>query len=920
MNRKTLAEQLSSAVLDHSESLDPVSFEPIKALIRNDYHSTVLQWVRVSFLLWDGYDDAFYAECVRDLWEFFHSAGSPPHKLGDDEKDEWTPDEIANANAWVQAFKSHSKTPSGASGKSSTKLPYSTEKVEVKFEKFDGSPGKAADWWQSTLKQLKDLQGDSSDPSVRSRWCSMIKTQLTKKTTKQLFDQLKKRHTGADGIVDLDKLMDVFVSKHDIHAEENCYVAYERLKQTNNQSMLDFYTEFEERAEALVRAGYGLTDHQKWIGFKTKTKFADQIYKNPAKCDNIEHSVDFLSAFEEGKNGNGKRSNLNVVRPKGRRTRRRKRKNGGKVKRCFNCHRSLDYHSRRDSGIGKNCPYPKTTLAKQLDWEKRNKIDVSSKLSSIESLTQDKIDEMVARSVAKTDFTCVIPSKEEKKSAALPGVGRKTMRIVTQSDDEQVFKIFATGARSSSAVVLTVRNSANSSTGNEKVLSEKLNVPSVSDEPVGSSAVSRVKHCVRDVSDLSARDPGVLPVDPSENVLDFCSDLPIYDSDDEAINYPEAKSVSQVHRIAKKNHLRLERKNPPNRKIAMTMVKFRVAGTDARCETSPCLWDTGSTPDSYISLNSVRSMGMEGKITGPRSVHNQAEDGASFESLGDINLELHFHNGSVVVYPFKVATISTEMIIGWDLMEQLGAVVSVKTKKIHLAALGKLRLQMISVNNWTNVSRITSQDFMKDKIPLPGEFQRAFPGKNLREIAEELDSIPSAQDLTIEHGRKIISNLLANEYKEIGVPRKLPTPYIKPGKIRFKEGYDDVVINVPPRSRPTLEHEQIEQQVKQWAAAGKVEKSNSPFNSPIVVAPKATPPYYRIAIDYRRVNEISEPFKHPMRKLDDMAEEISRKKIKSTMDNDQAYTQIPIWKPHRGRTAFTSRGSKWHFVCFPHAG
>ena len=188
----------------------------------------------------------------------------------------------------------------------------------------------------------------------------------------------------------------------------------------------------------------------------------------------------------------------------------------------------------------------------------------------------------------------------------------------------------------------------------------------------------------------------------------------------------------------------------------------------------------------------------------------------------------------------------------------------------------------------------------------------------MREIAEELDSIPPAQDLTIEHGRKIVANLLANEYKEIGVPRKTPTPYIKPGKIKFKAGYEDVIINVPPRSRPTLEHEQIEEQVRQWAAAGKVEKSNSPFNAPVVVAPKATPPFYRIAIDYRRVNEISEPFKHPMRKLDDMAEEISRKRIKSTMDNDQAYTQIPIWKPHRGRTAFTSRGSKWHFVCFPY--
>ena len=701
---------MSYAILDCSETLDPKSFNPIKTLVRNPFHSTVLQWVRVSFKQCDGYDDKFYAECLSDLHGFFLELGSPPYhqEEGDDAK-EWESEEIENAKAWISAFKSHSQS-TASSVRTSAKLPYSTEKVEVKFEKFDGTFGKAADWWRSTFKQLKDLQGDSSDPAVRSRWCSMIKTQLTKRTTKQLFDQLKKRHTGADGLVDLDALMDAFVAKHDIHAEENCYVAYEKLKQSESQSVLDFYTEFEERAEALVRAGYGLTEHQKWIGFKTKTKFADQIYKNPSKCSNIEKSVDFLSAFEnEGKDG-GKRSNLNAIRPKGRRNRRRKRRNGGKVKRCFNCHRSLDYHSRRNSGIGKNCPYPKTTLAKQIDWEKRNKVDPTNRSDAIETVTQDKIDKMVAKSVAKTDFTCVIPTEEKKDASPLPGTKRKTVRIVTDADDDRVFKIFATGTRSFSNAISTVRSSADSPPdGDENVLSKESNSLLASDGPLGSSAVCEVESEVRGNSNSSCCDPGVLPVDLSKMELDFCSNLPIFDSDDDISPRNETKIESQVHRIAKKNPVRLQRRNPTNRKIAMTMIKFRVFGADAKCETSPCLWDTGSTPDSYVSLNSIKAMGMESKITGDKATHNQAEDGASFESVGNIDLELHFHNGSVVIYPFKVATISTEMIIGWDLMEQLGAIVSVKTKKIHLAALNKLRLQMISVNDWSNVSRITSR-------------------------------------------------------------------------------------------------------------------------------------------------------------------------------------------------------------------
>ena len=78
-----------------------------------------------------------------------------------------------------------------------------------------------------------------------------------------------------------------------------------------------------------------MTDHQKWIGFKTKTKFADQIYKNPTKCSNIEKSVDFLSAFENEHGKDAKKcSNVSQATTKSRRRRNRKRKNGVRLTTC----------------------------------------------------------------------------------------------------------------------------------------------------------------------------------------------------------------------------------------------------------------------------------------------------------------------------------------------------------------------------------------------------------------------------------------------------------------------------------------------------------------------------------------------------------------------------------------------------------
>ena len=207
---------------------------------------------------------------------------------------------------------------------------------------------------------------------------------------------------------------------------------------------------------------------------------------------------------------------------------------------------------------------------------------------------------------------------------------------------------------------------------------------------------------------------------------------------------------------------------------------------------------------------------------------------------------------------------------------------------------------------------------MQDDIPLPSKIRDMFPDKSLREIADILDNIPAEMDLTVGQGRAIIQKLLKTTCKDITCPRKEPTPHLKPARMHFKKGYEDVVVNTPPRRKPSEDWAKVEEQVAEWLKAGKVEKSSSPFNTPHVIAKKATPPYYRLAQDFRRLNRVLEPVKFPLRRLDEMTEETSNKRYKSGLDQDQAYTQIPIDKRDRPKTAFSTRNGKYHFCVMPY--
>ena len=351
-----------------------------------------------------------------------------------------------------------------------------------------------------------------------------------------------------------------------------------------------------------------------------------------------------------------------------------------------------------------------------------------------------------------------------------------------------------------------------------------------------------------------------------------------------------------------------------SRKVSMAFVKAS-SKSDEWVETA-ALFDSGAMPNSYVSEKLVRELKLEDRIVGGKTVHNNATRGSKFESLGWVPMRFKLPNGYEFTADMKVADMNTELIFGEALLRRMKVIINFVTNHIHVLK-AKTKLPMIAADEWSLVSRITAADFEGDAA-VPKRWQKLFPKKNLREIAEELDEMSAGEDLSVERGKQLIKRMLECEYKAITVPAKRPSEKISPAPIEFKDGYQDVVVNAPPTHRSAEDWEKVEWQVAQWLKAGKVQKSNSPFNSRIVLAKKKTAPFFRTAIDYRRVNNLCKQRKFILRPTREQAEEISSKKFYSTLDEDQAYTQIRIIKKDRRKTAFSTRFGKYEFVCFPY--
>jgi transposase InsO family protein len=123
--------------------------------------------------------------------------------------------------------------------------------------------------------------------------------------------------------------------------------------------------------------------------------------------------------------------------------------------------------------------------------------------------------------------------------------------------------------------------------------------------------------------------------------------------------------------------------------------------------------------------------------------------------------------------------------------------------------------------------------------------------------------------------------------------------------------------NSPPFRYAPARRQIVEQNLKEMTEQGIIIPSNSPWASPVVLAPKKDGTL-RFCIDYRKLNAMTVRDAYPIPRIDDTLDSLQEAKFVSTLDLRSGYWQVEMDKSSREKTAFVTHKGLFEFNVMPY--
>jgi len=163
--------------------------------------------------------------------------------------------------------------------------------------------------------------------------------------------------------------------------------------------------------------------------------------------------------------------------------------------------------------------------------------------------------------------------------------------------------------------------------------------------------------------------------------------------------------------------------------------------------------------------------------------------------------------------------------------------------------------------------------------------------------------------------KKISELMQKNEY----ISETLPYTTTIEATIRTKT---DEPIWTKQYPYPYIDKEFVDNEVKKLLSTGVIEKSFSPYNSPIWTVPKKGfdsegKPKRRMVIDFQKLNDQTITDRYPIPDMNLMIQNLGKAKVFSTIDLESGFHQIRIKESDREKTAFSINHAKFHFIRMP---
>ena len=143
---------------------------------------------------------------------------------------------------------------------------------------------------------------------------------------------------------------------------------------------------------------------------------------------------------------------------------------------------------------------------------------------------------------------------------------------------------------------------------------------------------------------------------------------------------------------------------------------------------------------------------------------------------------------------------------------------------------------------------------------------------------------------------------------------------------------DSLPVTQNPYTLPLKHHEWVRKEIETMEKAGVIERSLSPWASPVIVVPKKSAPdeplRRRLCVDYRKVNALQQEVKrmdrgmgclslYPLPKIDEMFAKLKGARCFSTIDLQSGFYHIRLMHESRAKSAFVVPMGKWEFKRTP---
>ena len=215
---------------------------------------------------------------------------------------------------------------------------------------------------------------------------------------------------------------------------------------------------------------------------------------------------------------------------------------------------------------------------------------------------------------------------------------------------------------------------------------------------------------------------------------------------------------------------------------------------------------------------------------------------------------------------------------------------------------------------WKELARAESLEEAETLKREAERWEQAEPDKELpmrEELQEVVEKITHLSDQ--EKGR-LLDLLFSYRNVFAADPNAPPQANLPPHKIQIKPG-EQPPHKPPYRINPNKVVE-LMKQVRAKEAAGMIQRSNSPYCSPVVLAPKPDGSW-RFCVDYRELNKVTVPDRMPLPRIDTILDALGGNALYSTMDLAAGFYQIGVEEESRPKTAFITPEGLYEWVRMP---